>query len=375
MEWWMWAALIGLPLLAVYIWLEGQVSRWNTRIVRTATGARFESHGWSVEILRNQRQLLVKAKGAQVLRGGVVPELPTAVVQESLDAAGLRIHVVPIEQHSGDGLESKPTGEWEVRFVAHQWQPAQNEEAQTTQAPATELAGVGAGADAGAADGFVEGLAGIPAVADSQDEDGSIPLDAAVPQTEVVLAHVSPLVAKSFQPFAVQVGLWVEKLEKNLQVEADKQRKQEEERLAAEQEAAARAAEKAQLAQIKNPMERAHEQIAHWRAQAGFTGNNSAFGMTRKNDIEWFIDLDPKGQITLVNGDNVIHTTLRGASVATLTGELELTVLPSPGAHIHAEPKKFRVLKGETPDARRAWKERLLMLRDELNRTDPAYKR
>jgi hypothetical protein len=84
-----------------------------------------------------------------------------------------------------------------------------------------------------------------------------------------------------------------------------------------------------------------------------------------KGGIEWFIDLDATGRITLHSGKQTAHTTLKGATITSLGGELEINVLDAEG---NPDPHSFRVLKNMPPDVRRAWKERLEMLRDSFKR-------
>ncbi|MBT0569713.1 hypothetical protein KIK84_05205 [Curvibacter sp. CHRR-16] len=373
----MWACLVGLPLAGWFIYLEKRVDRWTTRILKVPGGARFESHGWTVEILRAQRQIHINASQAELIQrqGDDAPQITQGPVQITLDAAGLRIVTAPEVQQSENDAEPKPTGKWSVRFVAKAWEPpadlAPVVQPEMPAAPATPSS---PGATADTPFQFEPLEPQVFSTEAPVPEDEANALAGPTPTTEVLLTGLAPLVVRGFAPFATQVGLWIERMERILIHEEAKRRKEESDRLAAVAEAAAKAAEKAALTQIKDPKERIHEQLNHWRQEAGFTGTTSAYGANRQGFVDWFIDLDPTGKITLVNGDHVIHTTLRGASVSSLTGELEVAVLAQ-DANLQSEPKKFRVLKGESPEVRRAWKDRLLMLRDDLNRNDPAYKR
>jgi hypothetical protein len=106
-------------------------------------------------------------------------------------------------------------------------------------------------------------------------------------------------------------------------------------------------------------------QIAHWRQVAGFSGN-SEVGYAENGKIDWFIDLDPRGRITLHADRRTIHTTLLGATVSSLAGELEVGVRDDYWSEAEPELKSFRLFKGAHSDVRRAWKERLEILCDKL---------
>ena len=72
------------------------------------------------------------------------------------------------------------------------------------------------------------------------------------------------------------------------------------------------------------------------------------------------------GRITLHANNRTIHTTLAGASIASLGGELEVGVRDDYWSEDEPELRTFRILKGLPPDERRAWKERMEILRDNL---------
>jgi hypothetical protein len=108
------------------------------------------------------------------------------------------------------------------------------------------------------------------------------------------------------------------------------------------------------------------QQVAQWRKAAGFAGTSSEIGLNEKGGILWYVDLCPTGRITLHSDKRTIHTNLLGASITSLGGELEVGVRDDYWSEEEPELRRFRILKGLPPDERRAWKERMEILRDEM---------
>jgi hypothetical protein len=99
---------------------------------------------------------------------------------------------------------------------------------------------------------------------------------------------------------------------------------------------------------------------------AGFTGSASDVRIDKEGRIEWFIDMNNDGKITLHSDKRTITTTLAGAAIQSVGGELEIGVRDEYWSEAEPELRLFRVLKGTSSDVRRAWKERLEVMRDSL---------
>jgi hypothetical protein len=80
------------------------------------------------------------------------------------------------------------------------------------------------------------------------------------------------------------------------------------------------------------------------------------------------VDLGTDGRITLHADKRTIHATLLGAEIASLGGELEIGVRDDYWTEDEPGLRVFRVFKGLPPNERRAWKERLEILRDSLRK-------
>lgn len=306
---WIWWTLGGFFALSVcaYLYVELQAFWLRTSVSRIPGGQRFQAHGFSVDMLRSAGKVRVKARNAhysQHAKGEQPAMEKSGALDVTFDALGLRIELSRM-----------------VRTLANP-KPGQEPTRPT----------------------------GWHSLAfQATEEDAVLRLD-----------HLPTPVADQFISFAKQIQVWVERLEhqRKARLEAEEAAKRE-----AEEAAATKAALKAKGKAVSMPPE---EQIAQWRRVAGFTGSSSEVGLDGKGGIDWFIDLDTTGRITLHSGKQTAHTTLKGATITSLGGELEISVLDAEG---HPDPHAFRVLKNMPPDVRRAWKERLEILRDSLKRT------
>lgn len=311
MDWILWSVgAIFVLSIAAYLYAELQAFWMRTAVTKIPGGQRFEAHEFSVDMLRRAGKIRVKARKAtyhQKAREGQAEMEKQGALDVTFDALGLRIEL--------------------SRMVRTLSNPKPGQEA-------TEPSGW-------------HSLAFL-----ATEEDA-----------ELRLAPLPSKVADEFVTFAKQIQLWVERLEHQRQARLDAEEAAKRE---AEEAAAAKAALKAKgKANAMSP----DEQIAQWRRVAGFTGTTSEVGLDGKGGIEWFIDLDATGRITLHSGKQTAHTTLQGATVTSLGGELEINVLDAEG---HPDPHSFRVLKNTPPDVRRAWKERMEILRDSLKKMVPA---
>ena len=155
------------------------------------------------------------------------------------------------------------------------------------------------------------------------------------------LDNVPGPVATDFQRFAGQIRLWVEKQEHNAAQQMQIRQQRAEAAAAAQARAEERARKAAALPEVKNLDP--ESQIAYWRQLAGYSGT-SEVGLTQDGKgIEWFIDLDPRGRLTLHADRRTVYTTLLGASVNSSGGELELHVRDDYWSEAEPELKTFRL--------------------------------
>lgn len=305
MDWLWWSlGLLFVAAVAVYLYAELQAYWTRTAVLKIPSGHRFQAHGWSVDMLRKTGKVRIKARHAhysQQAHGDQPAMDKSGSLDVTLDALGLRIEASRM-----------------MRAVAN---PKPGQEAQVPT--------------------------GSYSIAFNGTEE----------QAALRLDHVPAKVAEPFATFAKQIQVWVERREQQraAQQEAEAAAKREAEEAAAKREAVK---EKGKAA-LLTP----EEQVARWRKSAGFTGTSSEIGLDGKGGIEWFVDLDATGRITLHSNRRTAHTTLRGAVVTSLGGELEVTVHDVEGS---GDTLSFQILKGMPPEVRRAWKERLEILRDSL---------
>ncbi|MDH4451138.1 MAG: hypothetical protein QE265_11205 [Rhodoferax sp.] len=310
---WLWWCVCAVFVLAVAVYLLAELQAYGLRtaVAKIPGGQRFTARAFSVDMLRSAGKLRVKTRQAHYSQPAQDEQAPidkTGPLDVTFEAVGLRIDIAPLPRAPAPA---------HTAFWAHAapWRAGQKH---------------------------------------------SVTFHAAPAQATLRLDNVPTHVAERFWAFAKQVEVWVERTEQQheeqLRAQAAAQRE-------AEELAASRAAAKAKGKAVSIPPE---EQIAQWRRVAGFTGSSSEIGLDSNGQIDWFIDLDPTGRITLHSGKQTAHTTLRGATITSLGGELEINVLD---ADDHPDPHSFRVLKNMPPDVRRAWKERLEMLRDSLKRS------
>lgn len=309
-----------LGLVGFFAYVERQARLLKTQALAFPGGLRFEAHGWSVELQRANQLLVVKAAQGhytrELLAGGAVAEpVQGGAVLAKLPAAGLRMELNRMLQEQA-GAEPQPTDLFSLMFQA-----------------SDELS-------------F--------AVQDKQGGERHL----------LRLDGLPAPVAADFQRFAGQIRLWVEKLERNLAQEMQLRQQRAEAEALAKERAEARARKAAALPAVKDMTPEA--QIAHWRQMAGFSGTSEVGYSQDGKRIEWFVDLDPRGRITLVADGRTVYTTLQGAVVNSLGGELEVSVRDDLWSEAEPELKNFRLFKGASADVRRAWKERLQILIEKL---------
>jgi hypothetical protein len=300
-----------LVVLAWFAWVEYHAHLLKTHVTQDGGVLRFTAHGWWVEAQRGKEQLVVHARhhghySSQPLADGDA-QVREGAVDATLPAPGLQIEV----------KAAASQGACVIKFQA-----------------SDELAFAAQGKSGGE-------------------------------RSVVRIDKVPAPVAAQFAAFAGQLRVWVDKLEQRI---AAQRRAEDEAKEEAEKEAK-RLAEQGENRvdpEAQKDMLTPEQQVAQWRKAAGFAGTSSEIGLNDKGGILWFVDLNPTGRITLHSNNRTIHTTLSGASITSLGGELEVGVRDDYWTEEEPELRRFRILKGLPPDERRAWKERMEILRDEM---------
>jgi hypothetical protein len=309
--------------LVFYLYMEHQARILRTRVFDVPGGLRFESHGFSMEVQRASKQLVIHSRSGEWTRtplAGGEDVVKTGALEASVPVSGLQIDI-----GHGQGL-TQPTGHCTITVSA--------------------------------SDALAHAAHNLPG--------GH--------RSVVKLQGVPGPVALNFSNFAARVRIWVEKLDLRLERDrVERLRKEEEAVQAAEQEqllAEARANLSTEDALTEQDREAlATAQIAKWRKTAGFTGASSEVNIDEEGRVAWFVDLGNDGRITLHADKRTIHTTLMGAEIASMGGELEIGVRDDYWTEEDPALRVFRVFKGLPPDERRAWKERLEMVRDSLRKS------
>jgi hypothetical protein len=190
--------------------------------------------------------------------------------------------------------------------------------------------------------------------------------------TQLSIVRVSSSVAASFQYFYLQVRLWIDKLEQRLERERLEQLRSEEATAQLQRDAdllaqltEGRAPNAALTDEEREAM--AAAQITQWRAAAGFSGQHSLHHTDPKGRVVWFVDLADDGRITLHADKRTVHSTLRGAAIEAVFGELEVGVRDAYWSEDNPQLSTMRVLKGRNAAERLAWRERLEILRNSLD--------
>jgi hypothetical protein len=309
------AALSGL------FWLELRLRATRTRVLQIPGGLYFEARDFSMQVLRKEQTLhvqyrhgvLAPAQGSA--QAGVAP---SGHAQYSFKALGFRA---------------------EVRAELAAVVPA----TQTPQADA-------------AASSAAQQVAIVLHGADS---------------SRLTLEKVHPVVASNFEAFFLQVRHWIDKLEWRAERERVRGLRSAAEAAQAEEHAqqVASLLRAAPPNQPLTPEAReaiAQAQIAQWRANAGFVGQHTVHQVDAKGFVVWFVDLASDGRITLHADKRTIHSSLLGASITPTGGDLELGVRDAFWTPDDPDLRMFKVLRGVKPEERRAWKERLEIIRDSL---------
>ncbi len=195
----------------------------------------------------------------------------------------------------------------------------------------------------------------------------------AAPAAVVVIDDVPLPVARAFQSFAGQMGLWIERVEQRVHLEREAlQRRKDDE--AAAQTAADAAAQRAlgKASKTKDDYStpvsdeerraRIDKQVDILRKAAGFKGTSAEIGADPGGKIQWYIELEPSGKVILQSSGRSFYGSLKGAKLTTLAGELELGVRDALWTEEDSALSNFLILSGAKSEIRLAWKERLEIL-------------
>jgi hypothetical protein len=311
-------ALAGAGILGVciYAFMEYQAFLLRTQVDGIPGGLRFTARDFSIEAHYGKKEIEVKTKSCQFTRHPLPSgdaTVQTGSLTATLPVAGLQMQVFRIVVK--DGETPKETGHSTLVFNA-----------------SDEMTLKAQGATGGQS--YVLRINQVPAA-----------------------------IAADFQRFANTLHTWISKVEGGLAAEVEVLRLAEEAK--AKAEAAAAAPPKEDLSVPLTDEERnarSAAQIAGWREAAGFKGSSSEVSVDPRGHVIWFIDLDQRGRITLHANKRTVHSTLKGAKVTALSGELELSVRDEYWSEEEPELTTFRVLTGVAPEVRQAWKERLEIL-------------
>ncbi len=316
--------IVGLAALGWMVWtyMQQNAKLLATRTVEFAGGLRFEAHTFSVEMHQAAKCIKVSAQHGTMkvtaLQGGT-EQHHDGVSDIRLPAAGLRVAVVRTPVASDGRTAAQAINTFDIVFNA--------------------AGGLGA------------------------EPEAIVNASTAV----VRLQGLPEPVAKSFQAFASRLTIWADKLTKF--AEQDKaqalQAAQDAATAALEAQAKAEAAQAASAEKDAGSLDFAG-QIAKWRKTAGFSGKYSEVGTHDKGGINWFIDLDPDGRITLHGNKHTVSTTLHGASIKALPKAIEIGVRDEYWSE--GDPLLvFQVLQGSPPNERSTWQELLEAARNRVD--------
>jgi hypothetical protein len=297
------------------LFFEMHLRAKRTRVLQLRGGMRFEAQQFSVEFLRTEKEVRVQCTRGLLVPAFVPPGQPPAKagrVACKFAAAGFRVDV-------REG----------VRQLADQPAPV---------------------------------LTGYSEICMRGADEASL-----------TISHVNPAVAADFAFSFRQVSHWIDKLEQRLERERVARLRHEEGEAQAQQQADLLADLLGHQPPLAAPSPEARDavvaaQIRLWRQTTGFEGQHSAWQADARGVIDWFVDLAVDGRITLHADKRTLNSTLRGASIMSTERALLLGVRDAYWTEQEPDLRTFRVLS-VAPDERRAWKERLEVIRNRLSAT------
>lgn len=315
--------VVGLAIIGWLVWtyLQHNARLLQTRTTEFAGGVRFEAHTFAVEMHQNDKHVKVSAQPGSLkvmaLKLGT-GQAAGGMSEVYLPAAGLTVALERTPISLDMGTTAQATTTFDIVFS-------------TTE-------GLGAESDA----------------------------NPHAPAQAVRVQGLPEPVARSFQSFASRLTIWADKVTKF--AEQDKalaQQAAQEAAAALEAQAKEEAAKAAAAEQAGDSLDLT-SQIAKWRKTAGFSGQHSEVGLHDKGGINWFVDLDPSGRITLHGNKRTVFTTLHGASIRALPKGIEIGVRDEFWSD--GEPLiMFQVLQGSPPNERRNWMELLEAARNRID--------
>jgi hypothetical protein len=310
--WWALGAAAALGT-CIYLYMEYQAYLLRTSVVSVPGGLRFTAQGLTVESRHAGKEIKVITKNGRYARqplAGGEEEVQTGPLTVTLVAIGLQIEVARVSVKDPKGGAARATGFSRIVFAA-------------TDEPLHKAMGKAGGH-----------------------------------RSELRIDAVPDPIATNFQQFANGLRAWIEKVEQQLQAKIAEQRKLEQE------------AHEAQLAvapveDTSAPMTdadrqaRAAAQLEKWRAAAGFKGTSTEMQIDDRGNIVWLIDLEASGKAILHVTGRTFHGSLKGATVNGFGSELEVAVRDEYWTEDDPRLAAFRILGGSKAEIRRAWKERL----------------
>lgn len=315
--WWSFAGACAVGG-SVYLFIEYQAYLLRTSVSSVPGGLRFQSHRFSVESRTSAKQLVVQTKGGHYMRQaqpGGDEQVQSGEQIVTLDAVGLRMEVFRILGVVEGEEKPKETGFSTVYFKT--------------------------------SDELIQQARGREASE----------------RSELRLDHVPDPIAREFAGFANGMHDWIAKVERRLAADVQEKRQRAEDEARAAAAAAANAApgldETAKVLSDAERETRAATQIALWRQAAGFTGTFSKVSIDPRGQIEWFVDLDPAGQVTLHGGRRTFHGSLKGGRLNALSTQLEVAVRDESWTPESPQLVAFRILLGSPAQDRLVWIKRL----------------
>ncbi|MES2584034.1 MAG: hypothetical protein V4627_15030 [Pseudomonadota bacterium] len=313
----MWWTLGGATVVGagIYLFLEYQAYMLRTSVTSVPGGLRFVAQGLTVESRHAGKEIKVTTKNGRYTRqplAGGDEEVQNGALTVTLVAIGLQIEVARVSVKAADDGAAKATGFSRIVFVA-------------TDEPMHKALGK---------------LGGH--------------------RSELRIDNVPDPIATGFQQFANGLRAWIAKVEQQLQTKLAEQRKLEQDAAAAEAGLTVEPEPDATIPLTDADRQaRATAQLEKWRAAAGFKGTSTEMHFDERGAIVWLIDLEPSGKVILHASPRTFHGSLKGATVNGFGTELEVAVRDEYWTEDDPRLAAFRILGGSKPEIRRAWKERL----------------
>lgn len=309
------AAVVGA---GVYLFMEYQAYLLRTSVISVPGGLRFVAQGFTVESRHGSKEIIVVARDGRYIRqplAGGDEEIQTGSLSVTLPAVGMRIDVSRISVKGQEGEAATATGFSRITLAASD---------ETMQKALGRSGG---------------------------------------DRSEVRLDRVPDAIATNFQQFANGLRAWIDKIEQQIAAQVEAQRQKEAQAAVVAAGLAVEPEEDPTVPLSEEEREaRAGAQLEKWRKAAGFKGSSTEMSFDARGKIVWLIDLDQTGRVILHAGDRTFHGSLLGATVVGIGSEVEVAVRDDYWTEDDTRLVAFRVLAGSTPENRRAWKERLDLL-------------